>query len=258
MQPSSPSAMPFLSATDDRLACKTFRPGAKTGDVAVASVDMAFRFKVEYEDVSSPERMAEVLERRARDGRWFAVRGSCGDPISEDGIVRRLAENGGKWVPCARSWLALDFDGVDCGRESGSDDEVIDSLRSRLPERFRDAACWWQLTSSHRVAAPLPKVYVRLWFTLDLPVTDPQAAMLIAEAGADTSLARTIQPHFLGIPQFLEGLTDPIPVRTGFIPGTLVEVGTITQVVKAKVSGVVFNPAAEDERATPSEVEAVK
>ena len=143
-----------------------------------------------------------------------------------DGIFRRMVDGGydnGLWKPQARSWVALDLDGVE------DHDGAWASLQARLPAPFTGAAFVWNLTASHTFK---PGTRCRLFFLLSDPVEDGSLKSWASTAPPwmhlDSSLFNAVQIHYVCTPKF-NGLKDPVAERWGLHPGTpLVDASTLT------------------------------
>jgi hypothetical protein len=84
--------------------------------------------------------------------------------------------------------------------------------RTKLPQAFWRATCWWQLTSS---AGIKPGVRLRLAFWLDRPLGKEELERLFAEAPVDPSTFRPLQPIYCARPILRGGVPDPVKLRSG-------------------------------------------
>jgi hypothetical protein len=63
-----------------------------------------------------------------------------------------------------------------------------------------------------------PGIRARLWYWLDRPVSDAEAARWLADAPVDRSLFRAVQPIYTAVPVF-RGCGDPLPRRLWLVEG---------------------------------------
>jgi len=126
-----------------------------------------------------------------------------------------------------------DFPAVDA--EGGFDptkepERAVALAMSKLPAEFEGCDCVWQLTSG---AGIKPGVRLRLWFWLEKKRTGAELAAWLEphllrplKDGEERDPARFIdgsifsanQPIYCAPPAIDEGITDPAPRRTGYIP----------------------------------------
>lgn len=175
----------------------------------------AFRLLAPQPGLAYPNGQRVPAERIARDG------------LAADG-ERFLAVT---WLPtfedAPRRWLVLDIDRLPV--PAGLDDwavepeAAVEQVLALLPEPFRDASCWWQVSASavepgaDGPAKTSPTIRLKLAFWLDRPLAGREAkAWLAAErAPADPSVFNAVQPIYVAAPTFGGGLHDPVPRRTG-------------------------------------------
>ena len=87
---------------------------------------------------------------------------------------------------------------------------------ARLPEPFRRASCWAQLTSG---AGIKPGGRVRLFYVLDRPTSGADLKRwLRGVPELDGSTLNEVTPNYVAAPLF-EGVADPVPVRSKLIAG---------------------------------------
>jgi hypothetical protein len=88
-----------------------------------------------------------------------------------------------------------------------------------LPAAFAGASYYWQLSSSagHEKSRGVLKAHV--WFWLQTPVTSAALRGWFSASRyvVDKSLFDEIQVHYTADPVFEDGVTDPVPVRHGFV-----------------------------------------
>jgi hypothetical protein len=85
-----------------------------------------------------------------------------------------------------------------------------------LPEPFRRASCWAQLTSR---AGIVSGGQIRLFHWLDRPTSgDDLKRWLRGVPGLDTSTLNPVTPNYIARPIF-DGVADPVPLRSMLIAG---------------------------------------
>jgi hypothetical protein len=167
--------------------------------------------------------------------------------------IRRLkhprADDTGTIIEASQRWLPIDFDWPNEDHEAdpfpvetvdpASDpdaaiDWVIERLVQQRPE-FADAAFRWQFTTKTGVRRRngtlyKPGIYVRLYFPLDRPILNSEAARWLAGVpGVDPAIYGWAQPIFTRT--HFEGVADPLPQRIGYREGTDVVVPHIRPAV---------------------------
>jgi hypothetical protein len=119
--------------------------------------------------------------------------------------------------------MMIDIDGypiddlTDLMRDPASmADEIIANV---LPERFQARTCWWQLSSTCGFTRGVAKMH--LWFWLREPRTCAEIRRWMednAPGTSDLAVFNPIQFHYTSRPK-LVGITDPLPVRGGWLYG---------------------------------------
>ena len=137
--------------------------------------------------------LAAILARVAARRDCCVVRGQILPHVPRR-YIRRLCDRAmhGEAVTFeeqARSWLALDIDGVpdpDCF--PAEPETGVKHVLELLPEPFREASCWWQATGG---AGVKPGIRCRLWFKLSRDIADCEAKAWLAGYPVDSrSFAR--------------------------------------------------------------------
>ena len=100
-------------------------------------------------------------------------------------------------------------------------EHVIDGALDQLPEAFRDASCYWQLTSGHGIKAG---GRCRLWFWLSRPTRNRELKVWLSNAKVDPSVFAIVQPIYTAAPLLANGTKDFLAVRSGIRAGTVDEV----------------------------------
>ena len=169
--------------------------------------------------------LARVLARVEAARRSFVIRAEliegC-DPLHVRRLLSqdRLTGEGPFFAPCPRYWLGLDIDSIDLPVGiSAVDLEAVARLAlSSLPEVFRQATTWAQLTSG---AGIKPGGRVRLFFWLERALGGPELKRWLADApGLDHATLNDVTPHYVARPVFRR-MADPVHVRSKLIQGEL-------------------------------------
>ena len=166
---------------------------------------------------------ARVLGELEREPRLFIIRAML-IAGRHPGRVRRLLYPDPKtkdqpyFEACPRRWAGLDFDALTL--PEGVDPVDLEAVAAvaiaRLPEPFRRASCWAQLTSG---AGIKPGGRVRLFYWLERATTGAELKRwLRGVPGLDTSTLNDVTPNFVAAPIFA-AVADPVPVRSRLIAG---------------------------------------
>lgn len=176
--------------------------------------------------------LVKVLDQVRHDPCAFIVRGALHDDVAVAVAAdprhqirrRKLAKNGivPSLVEVSRRWIMIDIDNWPLpvwGDLVDDPNTVIDTaIHELLPAPFRDAECWWQLSSSAGFAAGFLKVHLFFWLTE--PATNAHIKAVLEEhaPGVDRAPFNAAQPHYIADP-IIEGGHDPLPRRTGWRKG---------------------------------------
>ena len=180
-----------------------------------------------------------TLDEVSRDRNTAILRGRLIGAPSRKQIVRRSHDRTAKdgtvesatFEDVDRRWAPLDFDGIPApGVDPTDPDEVVDHLVALLPPEFDGVTCIWQLTSSAGLPDKPGRLYARLYFWLDRPVSNSDLKLWLAAAPVDPALFNAVQVIYTAAPTFVR-MTDPCPRRVGFRRGhsDAVEVPEITR-----------------------------
>jgi predicted P-loop ATPase len=181
------------------------------------------------------EELSRMLSIIERDPRRFIIRGEpCPGVDLSRPVYRRSRERKGE-PPTFREvadgvrWVCLDIDkvkvpaAVDLATAAGCE-LAIRFLISTLPVEFQDVTCHWQFSSSAGMLGA-GTLSAHLWYWFDRPVRDAAIGHYAETLGLkiDRSLFHAVQPHYTAAPIF-EGVVDPLPCRSGLLPGAQREV----------------------------------
>jgi hypothetical protein len=120
--------------------------------------------------------------------------------------------------------VAFDIDKLPTSPPEALDEVYLAGLaeqaREMLPEPFASTACVYKLSSSAGLDG-WQTASMHLWFWLDRPVFDLSWRAWAEGVKVDSSLFKSVQPHYTADPVF-EGGTDPLRgFRIGRLPGVV-------------------------------------
>lgn len=229
----------------------------------IAAYDKAQHFAHRVARVDGIESLAALLTEQAGRPRECLIRGRyLGDAVqlerNPDDFERNLVlRRKSCFVDQPMHAMLVDIDGfVPFEWDSVTDPrECIDQFiaEGNLPPAFANASYYWQLSSSagHIKHAGVLKAHV--WFWLRAPVTSAALRAWFAahpEYSADKSLFDEIQVHYTADPVFEDGVTDPVPVRHGFVRkdvhAVAIDVADVPVSDKPARQQVLANAAAND------------
>jgi putative DNA primase/helicase len=213
-------------------ACQPDGKWTKTQDY-----NLGFQFRPIPCDCADLHELADLIETIRDGGNAFLIRGELDQAARDklatnpdyriarrknpkpDGIPAHLAE-------AARQWIMVDIDKYplppDADLATDPVAAISAAIRVLLP-CFHGAECFWQLSSSAGFAVGVLKVHLFYW--LDKPYENADLRRWFRHFAplVDTAPFNAVQPHYITDPK-LTGGADPLPRRTGWIPGTVAEV----------------------------------
>ncbi|HHW4677293.1 phage/plasmid primase, P4 family [Xylella fastidiosa] len=206
---------------------------AKTwrADGSVKAYDNAKFFQVEQRALNNSRDLSNLLTELEKNPHACVIRGAyVGDAKAaaldtefQKGKVRRIAE---LYEDIPHHWMLVEIDNFyprcrdPVADPVGSIDEF---LSDQMPFGFHGADYHWQLSSSAGRPECAGKLKAHVWFWLHKPYTSAQlkAWAAVCAPGLDASVFNTVQIHYTAAPVFEAGVTDPVPVRSGFVKGFL-------------------------------------
>jgi len=206
-------------------------------DGTTADYDAGWQFQPHTVPVADLDALAALLVQVQSHSSILAIRGSFlgdahaqtinrpdGPAVTAPGWYRRWKD---LYNDAPHYWMCCDIDSY---VPPAGIDPVLDPVRAvqsfiedSLPPEFDGAAFHWQLSSSagHPTKAGLLKAHV--WFWMDQPHTGAELeAWATNYPGIDRTLFRQVQVHYTALPVFAPGVVDPVPVRNGYVPGSVV------------------------------------
>lgn len=119
--------------------------------------------------------------------------------------------------------LMLDVDGFvpeDVDPVADPERAAHQFIAQRLPSCFGSVSFHWQLSGRAGHPDKAGQFNAHLWFWLSEPRTSAQLyAWAKSTPGIDAAVYRPVQAHYTADPVFEDGVTDPVPVRCGFVEG---------------------------------------
>ncbi|UHL65570.1 virulence-associated E family protein [Paralcaligenes sp. KSB-10] len=215
------------------LLAKTWR-----ADGTVTAYDQAKYFTLSSVPLAGIADLSTQLSKLEHDPHACVIRGVYrGDAHAveaglapENGRVRRLLE---LFDDTPHHWVLVEIDSFEPLTADPVRDPVpaIDEyVATCLPDGFQGAAYHWQLSNSagHATKGGILKAHV--WFWLETPYTSAQlkAWAKVASIELDDSVLNPVQVHYTAAPVFDAGVVDPVPVRSGFVPGLLDDAVALT------------------------------
>lgn len=237
----------ILSATGALFLVKTWR-----ADGEVAPYDTAKNFTLVEKPVADIHALSQLLFSLERKQKSAVIRGRY---VGDERAVPLMRDTKG-WAGEGKvlrqeilfadephHWLCIDVDRYRPAADPMTEPvEAIDEFVTRLlPECFHGRSYHWQMSNSAGHANHVGVLKAHLWFWLETPYNGPTLdawAEGLPGSPVDRSLFRTVQLHYTGRPRFEDGVSDPLPERSGFVEGFFGDVvPLVLDVVEARVAG---------------------
>lgn len=186
-------------------------------DGTIQGFGAAKHFSAREVPVTSFEHMAAQLSHLHTQPRSCVIRGKfTGDDPTH--TVRQMDV----FADTEHQWLLIDVDKY----EPLEADPVLEPVESieqyiheHLPPEFHDASYHWQLSNS--AGHPTKQgLRAHLWFWSETAHTCATLRAWAEPFKVDRTLFQPIQVHYTAPPVFAEGVTDPVPVRSGVVRKT--------------------------------------
>lgn len=99
---------------------------------------------------------------------------------------------------------------------------IEEYILTQLPACFQNVSYHWQLSNSAGSAKNAGILKAHVWFWILEPYTSAQMKAWIKnqEIALDPATADIVQIHYTAAPVFDEGVSDPVPKRSGFVSHT--------------------------------------
>jgi hypothetical protein len=189
-------------------------------DGTINAYDHAKHFSVEAVPLSGMADLSQLLTRLESNPHAGIIRGTYtgNEPV---GWVTRV---GVHFDDLPIHPILIEVDGF----EPLSADPVTDPMAciheyiiSVLPKVFHDASYHWQLSNSAGHLKHSGTLKAHLWFWLRTPYSSAQLKhwAKAVRVDCDHAVFNKVQIHYTGAPLFEEGLSDPVPVRSGDVKG---------------------------------------
>jgi hypothetical protein len=163
----------------------------------------------------------------SRTGRRISPERICKEKLEPDGVHRYAVT----WLPTfeerPRLWLIFDVDRVPAPEQLLGDwvdepETAVEHILRLLPEPFRNATCWWSISSSAAIPGPNGREFARqlklklaFWLSRALRGAEVKHWMGIEKAPVDPAVFGAVQLIYLARPGFGPGLRDPVARRSG-------------------------------------------
>lgn len=196
-------------------------------DGSITPYSTALHFKSRRVPLNSLDDLATLLTTLENSPRSCVIRGTykgdeyaaANDPEHKPGLALRRKE---LHEDPPHHWLLVevdDFEPLSCDPIEDPATAIDEYVTSSLPPAFHGVSCCWQLSNSAGHVKNAGKLKVHLWYWLETPYASEQlrAWAKAFEVPLDRSVLDSIQVHYTSRPLFAEGLTDPVPVRSGRI-----------------------------------------
>lgn len=240
------SALPIINPDSiDHVTLLRADPGKRatklwTKDL-IEGYDAGWKFTSKSVPVNSIRNLSKLLKKIETDPRTFIIRGQP-IPLAElEGVVPPGKDRPviagpnqvNRWKEAFRDeplhFALFDVDGFT--PSEGIDPvlnpeaAVLDYVERVLPEPFQGVSCHWQLSSSAGSPANRGVLKAHVWFWLKTPYASPVLEEWAKQFGnkVDRTVFHSVQVHYTANPLFDEGLSDPVPVRSGLYEGWLAD-----------------------------------
>lgn len=205
-------------------------------DGSISDYEHAKQFRPKQVSIGSIQAMSELLHSLQSQPRKCLVRGafageavaqlvadSAGEKLTPGCVLRR----GQCFEDQALHWVMLDVDGYDSIYHDPVEEPLesaLDFIGECLPPAFHGASFHWSLSASagHPSKFGLLKGHLSFW--LSKPRTSAELRAWATSSPTlqiDPSLYSAVQVHYTASPVFDAGVTDPVPVRSGFYQSTV-------------------------------------
>jgi putative DNA primase/helicase len=205
-------------------------PMAKTwlADGTIKPYNQAKYFKLMQVPIKDIHELSKLLFRLEKSPNACLIRGKyVEDELAEErsgsdykqGMVLRRNEIF-EDQPLHAILIEVDEFSPTCFDPSDHLSAIWEFIALQLPSQFNNASYHWQLSSSAGHSTEQGKLKVHLWFWLDKPRTSAElkAWAKANSLNADHAVFNPVQVHYTAPPIFEQGLDDPIPMRSGFVP----------------------------------------
>jgi putative DNA primase/helicase len=198
-------------------------------DGEVEGYGSGMEYRPDWLDVRSLDDIEAALWRLSTDVHSCVIRGELRDEARRLSVVNRcqhVQADGRRphWDHArpGRRWVAFDIDKMPSVPPEVLDEPYLAGLaeqaREMLPEPFASTGCVYKLSSSAGLDG-WQTASMHLWFWLDRPVFDLSWRAWAEGVKVDSSLFKSVQPHYTADPVFEAG-ADPLRgFRIGRLPG---------------------------------------
>lgn len=191
------------------------------GQVVKHPVKVGKKFSHEAVNVTTIPELYEFLKSLSSNSKAFLVRGKV-KIGSEDVIIRRSNGELATFEENPTNWMMIDIDKLAYPEQmdvASNPEEVIQWIKSQLPDPFKLPPCVFRFSSSQGIAGSDSRktVSVHLHYLLDRKISSKEAKAYLMQEGcaiADLSLYNPVHPHFTADP-ILVDVEDQLVRRIG-------------------------------------------
>ncbi|MCH7334692.1 phage/plasmid primase, P4 family [Acinetobacter modestus] len=206
---------------------------AKTwqNDGNISAYQDAKYFSLVEKPVSNIQDLSKILAELEHDSRACVIRGIYKgdehaqkiDPEFKQGKVRRQKR---LFEDKPHHWVLIEIDDfepmlADPVREPV--ETINEYIATCLPACFHEVSYYWQLSNSAGHLKHIGKLKAHVWFWLETVYTSDQLKTWAEQnnIALDNSVLNTVQIHYTATPVFEAGVSDPVPIRSGYFQGLI-------------------------------------
>lgn len=121
---------------------------------------------------------------------------------------------------------------------------INEYIISCLPDCFHEISYHWQLSNSAGHLKNIEKLKAHVWFWLGTVYTSDQLKTWAEQnnIALDKSVLNTVQIHYTAAPVFQAGVSDPVPIRSGYFEGLIgdeVDLKIVLDLRSARISSTI-------------------
>jgi hypothetical protein len=193
-----------------------------SGDIIKSKFLIGKYFKYVHVNVDNLDNILYLLINIEKLQKAFFIRGKV--LFEDDVIVRDSKSDNPTIIDKPHHWVMLDCDDLPYPEDMDiltNPDEVIQWVKSKLPEPFHNAECVYRISSSQNIPQhidvhPEKKLRTHLYFWCERKVSSDEWKRYFKQENAPVDLAvyTAVQPHLTANPQF-KNMNNPITERVG-------------------------------------------
>lgn len=193
-------------------ACTLTKTITKVGSsYEISPYDNAKHFTVNEKTFNNFKEYITILSQLTKDPHSFIIRGKLKpEAVNQDGVVTRTKDS---FEEVSRKWIMLDVD----SHPINSREPFAITVQKLLPKPLQEVSFYWSFSSKHMIHNK-NTFSVHLWFLLDKALNEQQLRRIFKDTVFDTSVFRTVQPHYTAFP-IIKECEQPIKNRDGAFKG---------------------------------------